>query len=340
MNPNGASEHAGDTTTSTAAPTTTSPLQALLAQMQQQITALETSEAELRNKNKQLEQDLQDSAIEIQATVDEFLRAQTELEQSKAETERAREEAERANQIKSAFLANMSHELRTPLNAVINFTKFVAAGDLGVVNDAQKDMLTEVVDSAKHLLSLINDVLDMSKIETGSLKLFVENTVDVRVLLMAAITTGESLLTDKPVIITADVATDIPTIRGDRQRILQIFLNIISNACKFTENGSIKVHARKEDNQIVVSVEDTGPGIAEDDRDAVFTAFRQTTSGIRSGSGTGLGMPISKNLVEAHGGRIWFESTLGKGSTFFVSIPVESDVLVPTLPTAEAKSAS
>lgn len=238
-------------------------------------------------------------------------------------------QAERANSVKSAFLASMSHELRTPLNSVINFTKFVAKGTVGPVNEEQVQMLNEVIDSAKHLLALINDVLDMSKIESGTLNLFVEDNVDLNALINSAITTGKSLIGDKPIKLEADVEPSLPLIRGDRQRILQILLNIVSNACKFTDEGSIKISARQQGDSIEINVQDTGPGIAPDDQADVFEPFKQTDTGLRQGGGTGLGMPISKNLAEAHGGRMWLESTPGKGATFFVVLPVKSETLTP-----------
>ncbi len=248
-----------------------------------------------------------------------------------ADVEEARDRAERSDQVKSSFLASMSHELRTPLNAVINFTKFVARGDLGPVNDEQKETLEEVVDSAKHLLNLINDVLDMSKIESGSLNLFVVDNIDLKPLVEQAVSSGKVLLEDKPVEIHTEVAEDLPAIRGDRQRIVQILLNIISNACKFTDEGSITVKAQRADEEVIISVADTGSGIAKDDQASVFQAFMQTDLGLRQGGGTGLGMPITKNLVEAHGGTIDLESEPGKGTTFTVKLPVTSEQLVPTL---------
>lgn len=163
-----------------------------------------------------------------------FNRMADTIQQKITETERAREQAERSDQVKSAFLASMSHELRTPLNAVINFTRFVLDGDTGPINEQQAELLTEVVGSAKHLLNLINDVLDMSKIESGSLNLFIEDDVNIGALLKSAITTGQGLLNGKPVRLDADIANDLPLVRGDKQRILQILLNVISNACKFT----------------------------------------------------------------------------------------------------------
>jgi signal transduction histidine kinase len=221
----------------------------------------------------------------------------------------------------------MSHELRTPLNSVINFTKFVAKGTVGPVNQEQQQMLNEVVDSAKHLLSLINDVLDMSKIESGTLNLFVEDNVDLNAILKTVLSTGKSLIADKAITLETDFDTPLPLIRGDRQRILQVLLNVMSNACKFTEEGKITVRTPR--NTVEIAIEDTGPGIATEDQLEVFEPFKQTDTGLRQAGGTGLGMPISKNLTEAHGGRLWLESVLGKGSTFFVVLPVKSESQTP-----------
>lgn len=238
-------------------------------------------------------------------------------------------QAELASTVKSAFLASMSHELRTPLNSVINFTKFVAKGTVGPVNEEQREMLNEVIDSAKHLLALINDVLDMSKIESGTLNLFVEDNVDLNTILNTVVTTGRSLIGDKPITLDLSVESALPLMRGDRQRILQIMLNIMSNACKFTDEGSIKISARHQGNTVEISVQDTGPGIALGDQADVFEPFKQTDTGLRQAGGTGLGMPISKNLAEAHGGRLRLESVPGKGTTFYVLLPVKSETLTP-----------
>lgn len=257
--------------------------------------------------------------------------SELDLKKSLGETEAARERAERSDQVKSAFLASMSHELRTPLNSIINFARFVYDGDTGPVNEQQKEFLSEVVGSGVHLLNLINDVLDMSKIEAGSLNLFIEDDISLNALLTSTVSTGRSLLKDKSVNLVKDVDENLPLIRADRQRILQILLNIISNACKFTEQGEIKVSAQCKDNAIVIAIADTGAGIAPEDVGTVFEAFKQTKTGLRQGGGTGLGMPIAKNLTEAHGGRLWLQSEVGKGTTFFVSLPIKSESLVPTL---------
>ncbi len=245
------------------------------------------------------------------------------------ETEAAREAAETANRVKSQFLAAMSHELRTPLNAILNFTQFVSSGMVGPVNEEQVELLTKTLDSGKHLLALINDVLDISKIEAGAFKLFVEEDVNVKEEAEAAIAAGKILVANKPVEIIQNLQPDLPAMIGDKRRIRQIMLNIVSNACKFTEQGHITVSLTRQDDQIVFAVSDTGPGIVPEDHELIFESFRQTREGLRHGEGTGLGLPISRKLVEAHEGRLWLKSMPGEGSTFYVSFPIRAQNLVP-----------
>lgn len=254
-----------------------------------------------------------------------------ELEQAEHSARAAQEKAERADRVKSAFLASMSHELRTPLNAAINFTSFVLDGDMGPINDQQAQLLTEVVSSNRHLLSLINDVLDMSKIEAGALTLFLEDDVNLNGVVDDAVATARGLLLDRPVRLQTEVDPALPPVRGDRQRLFQILLNLLSNACKFTEQGQITVRARRVGGEVQIAVIDSGPGIAPADQGAVFEAFKQTDSGLRKGGGTGLGMPISRNLAEAHGGRLWLESEPGKGATFTLALPVKLDPSMMTV---------
>ncbi len=264
---------------------------------------IQNRQTELEHVNTTLEQRVKDRTVDL---------------------EEAKYEAERANLVKSSFLASMSHELRTPLNAIINFTAFVVDGLTGPVNELQQETLNEVLDSSKHLLGLINDVLDMSKIEAGALVLFIEDDVDLTTILNSAMKSAKGLLAKSDVALEMAIDGTLPLTSADRQRVYQIVLNILSNACKFTKKGFIKLSARHTVDDIIISIQDTGPGIAAGDQSHVFEAFKQTKTGLRQGGGTGLGMPISKSLAEAHGGKLWLESEPGKGTTFFVSLPLKS----------------
>lgn len=253
-----------------------------------------------------------------------------------AEKEAALQEAERASKIKSQFLAAMSHELRTPLNAILNFSQFVSSGMLGSVNEEQVDILNKITASGKHLLGLINDVLDISKIESGALTLFVEEKVNLATELQAVEATGHTILADKPVELKVDIDDNLPLVVGDKRRIRQIMLNLVSNACKFTEAGEVNIQLRRHEvDEILFSVKDTGPGIAPEDHEAIFETFRQTEAGLRQSEGTGLGLPISRRLAEAHGGRLWVDSTLGEGATFSVILPIRSPQLLQMIRTVE-----
>ena len=243
------------------------------------------------------------------------------------EATQSRREAEQANRVKSQFLASMSHELRTPLNAILNFTQFVSSGMLGAVNDEQVDTLNKVVYSGEHLLGLINDVLDISKIEAGALKLFVETNIDLTQEANIVADAARSLVAAKSINVEVEVPEDLPHITGDKRRIRQIMLNLVSNACKFTEKGSIRLVLEQRQVDIVFAVHDTGSGIAPEDQEVIFELFRQTSTGLHQGEGTGLGLPISRRLAAAHGGDVWLESTVGQGASFYVSLPINSSKL-------------
>lgn len=233
----------------------------------------------------------------------------------------ARDEAERANEAKSAFLASTSHELRTPLNAILNYSQFIARGKWGDVNENQLDALNTITNSGRYLLNLINDLLDMSKIASGSLEIY-KSDVDLNAEVEEVVTIAKGLVKSDDVKLITEIDPNLPAFEGDGIRIRQIMINIVSNACKFTEAGHIRIVARHDSDRFHFSVEDTGAGIDPEDHDAVFAAFQQTESGILEGKGTGLGMPISKSLAEAHGGDLWFESAYGEGSIFHLELPL------------------
>ncbi len=228
------------------------------------------------------------------------------------------------DQMKSQFLASMSHELRTPLNAILNFTDFVALGMLGEVNDAQRDALQKSLDSGRHLLSLINDVLDMTKIEAGMMTLFLEDDVDPHAEIQQVIAATHSLIADRPITFVKDIDADLPHMRVDRRRLRQMLLNLLSNAIKFTEQGSVTLSVKNRGDHLLFAVIDSGPGISEAEQAIIFAPFRQTERGVQHAGGTGLGLPITKRLAETHGGKLWLESTLGEGSAFFIELPVQA----------------
>jgi len=235
----------------------------------------------------------------------------------------AKEMAESADRIKSAFLATMSHELRTPLNSIIGFTGIILQGIVGPLNDEQKKQLGMVRDSSQHLLSLINDVLDISKIEAGQLQVAHE-PYDLRETLAKAVESARPLAERKGIEMTWTLSPGVSAMTGDRRRVEQILLNLISNAIKFTDQGSVRITGESDGNEVIVSVIDTGIGIKSEDMETIFKPFRQIDSGMtRKYEGTGLGLSICKRLTDLMGGRIWATSVWGSGSTFHISLPRE-----------------
>jgi signal transduction histidine kinase len=240
------------------------------------------------------------------------------------EIEQKSRELEMASQHKSQFLANMSHELRTPLNAILGYTELIIDRIYGEVPETIRDVLERVQKSGRHLLDLINDVLDLSKIEAGQLSLALTD-YSFRDMVHTVISAMESLAAEKGLKLTVEVEADLPVALGDERRMAQVLMNLLGNAIKFTETGELKVGATRADAQLLVSVADTGPGIAEADQQRIFEEFQQVdSSSTRAKGGTGLGLAITKRIVEMHGGRLWVQSVLGEGSTFFVSIPVRT----------------
>jgi len=238
------------------------------------------------------------------------------------EIEEKGRELEIANMHKSEFLANMSHELRTPLNAILGYTELILDNIYGNVPEKIQEVLKRLQKSGRHLLSLINDVLDLSKIEAGQLALSL-NEYSIGEVIQTVFTSVEALAAEKKLDMMVKVSKDLPTGKGDDKRIAQLILNLVGNAIKFTNEGEIKADATVANQTFLVSVSDTGPGLAEVDQKKIFEGFHQVDgSSTRKQGGTGLGLSISRKIVEMHGGRIWVESTLGKGSTFRFTLPV------------------
>ena len=229
-----------------------------------------------------------------------------------------------ANKHKSEFLANMSHELRTPLNAIIGFSEVLIERLFGELNPKQEDYLRDIHSSGKHLLTLINDILDLSKIEAGRMELE-SSTFDIAGALGNAITLVRERAQRHSIIVGKQVDATLTEITADERKFKQILLNLLSNAVKFTpDGGRIDVLARREDGNAVISVRDTGIGIAPEDQQTVFEEFRQVgVDYTKKQEGTGLGLALTKKFVELHGGKIWLESEPGKGSTFTFTIPIQ-----------------
>ncbi len=240
------------------------------------------------------------------------------------ELEKARAEAAQANHIKSQFLASVGHELRTPLNAIINFSQFVTAGLYGPVNHKQTEALEKSTGSARHLLGVINNVLNMSRIEAGRFDLRIEDGVRLQDELNVIYEMVCALVGDRPIEVLQEVEADLPTIIVDHQRIRQVLMNLATNAVRYTEAGYICLRGWREGEQVVMAVEDTGSGIALEDQASIFKPFWQLKRNGGSAVGTGLGLSISQWLVEAHGGRLWLESEVGSGSVFYISLPVRT----------------
>ncbi|KAF0182211.1 MAG: histidine kinase [Nitrospirae bacterium] len=241
-----------------------------------------------------------------------------------AELAVAMEKAQAADRIKSAFLATMSHELRTPLNSIIGFTGILLQGLAGTLNTEQHKQLTMVQSSARHLLALINDVLDISKIEAGELHLS-PAPFDLRQSVEKMVKTVSPLAHKKGIALRLDIADAVGTITTDQRRLEQVMLNLLNNAVKFTEKGHVRISCRTENDHYLLSFSDTGVGMQPEDIPNIFQPFRQIDSGLtRKHEGTGLGLSICKKIIDIMDGTISVESQLGAGSTFTVRLPGQS----------------
>ena len=279
---------------------------------------------------------------ELQALAEEFNRMTAELRESYAGLEKKVEERtldlnvalaqleekghelETVSRHKSEFLANMSHELRTPLNAIIGFSEVLREQMFGELNEAQVGYVGDVLEAGQHLLSLINDILDLSKIEAGRMELDLAN-VSVPQALNSGLTMHGERADRNGITLTHTVGPEVGVIRADERKVRQVIFNLLSNAVKFTPpGGHVDVSAFVADGMVEVTVTDTGPGIAREDHERIFEEFQQARGSSHGGrEGTGLGLTLSRQFIELHGGRLWVESEHGAGSTFRFTLPLE-----------------
>ncbi len=248
-----------------------------------------------------------------------LLRAQNMIEREQSRSFRL----DTASRHKSEFLANMSHELRTPLNAIIGFSEVLVSGMAGPISEKQKEFAGDIRDSGKHLLSLINDILDLSKIEAGKMELEVAR-FDVRSAIDNAMTLVRGRADRHGIHLAANIAPDVAEYDGDERKFKQIVLNLLTNAIKFTpEGGSVGLAASRANGTYEVSVKDTGIGIAAEDQEKIFEEFQQVgVASAGKAEGTGLGLTLTRRLVELHGGKIQVASAPGQGSTFTFTLPI------------------
>lgn len=254
---------------------------------------------------------------------------EAQVEARTAELARKNEELQKANRLKSEFLAKMSHELRTPLNSIIGFSDMLLNQLYGPLNDQQQDSLERVLRNGKHLLALINDVLDLSKIEASRMPVRIEPCIP-REVLMQVISAVEPLARKKGHRLVHDLANSPTIVKSDQTKVRQIVLNLLTNAINFTETGEIRLESKKTETHWIITVSDDGIGIAPDQLERIFEEFYQVDSSTtRKVGGTGLGLPICLRMASLLGGTISVESTLGVGSVFTVTLPLESHPVEP-----------
>ena len=276
----------------------------------------------------QLMDEALDQRLELRETQDDLVHANRELERLSERLAGMYEVAEEARRAKEQFVANVSHELRTPLNMIIGFSEMISEAPDAYGVELPPSLLADVgviLRNSQHLAGLVDDVLDLSQVASGQATLSQEWTslAEIAEEVQEAV---RPLFEVKGLAHVVDVPADLPPAYCDRTRIRQVLLNLVSNAARFTEHSEVQTRARREGNNLVVSVTDFGPGIAPEQRERIFAPFQQADNSIRRRfGGTGLGLNISKQFVEMHGGRLWLESQVGSGSTFYFSLPLPAE---------------
>ncbi len=267
------------------------------------------------------------SRDELGALAETFNQMTTQLKESFNTLEEQNRELQRLDKLKDEFLANTSHELRTPLNGIIGIAESLIDGATGELGKTTKANLSMIVGSGKRLSSLVNDILDFSKLRRQTFDLKVE-PVDIQKTVDIVLALSQPLVAKKEVQLINAITPDLPPTQADENRLQQIFYNLVGNALKFTERGRVEISAKVIDKHLEICVSDTGIGIAEDKLDRIFESFEQAEgSTARDYGGTGLGLAVTKQLVELHGGEIWVQSTLGVGSQFFIKLPISKEQL-------------
>jgi len=275
-----------------------------------------------------LKQKLHAAEAELERRVEERT---LELKLAKDRAEAELEQTQKGEHLKMQFLSSMSHQLRTPLNSVLNFTDFVHLEMLGPINEQQKDALAKTLESGRTLLTLLNKVLDITKIEAGMMRLFLETDVNVQLLLPEVVSATQTLLKDNPSIeLVTDLDDNLPLIDGDTRRLSETLLTLLTNACKFTLKGSITLSAKQRGDQLLFCVSDTGIGIAPEEQQRIFKPFHKLDQSRLHNAGTGMSLAIAQWVVNAHGGQLWVESAIGEGSAFFVTLPIKQQTSVST----------
>jgi signal transduction histidine kinase len=280
--------------------------------------------AEARAAHALYAEQLEEQARELEAQMEESQMLTEELETANVELEEAVERSETASRAKTEFLAVMSHELRTPLNAIVGYSDLLHAGVSGPLNETQRTQLSRIRSSSFHLLDLIQDVLSFSRIEAGREELRIAD-VDVQQLAQDAYNYIEPQCREKGLEPRIDLTADSIVVVTDPAKLRQILLNLLNNACKFTDTGTVSLRVRRENEDVVFAVSDTGPGIAAEHYDKIFEPFTQVDqSTTRQKGGAGLGLPVSRRLAHLLGGDLVMDSELGKGSTFTLRLPLHS----------------